>query len=143
MVVSSLETMTFLAVPSTDMSTDVELEAEFVGHNLGAGQDGHILQHGLAAIAEARSLDGAGLEGAADVVQNQGRQSLAINVLSDDQQRLAGLHDQLGDVHDILLRAHLAGGQQDVRLFEHCGLIFGVGARSTERYSPCRNACPR
>ena len=93
----------------------------------GAGQDGHILQHGLTAIAEARSLDCAGLEGAADVVQNQGRQSLAINVFSDDQQRLAGLHDQLGDVHDVLLRAHLAGGQQDVRLFEYCGLIFGVG----------------
>ena len=30
-------------------------------------------------------------------------------------------------MHDVLLRAHLAGGQQDVRLFEHCGLIFGVG----------------
>ena len=105
----------------------VKLETQFVGHDLCAGQNGHILQHGLATVTEARSLDGAGLEGATDVVQDQGRQSLAVDVLGDDQQRLAGLHDQFGDVYDVLLGAQLAGGQQDVRFFEHCGLIFGVG----------------
>ena len=105
----------------------VELQAQLIGHHLGTGQDGHILQHGLTAVAEARSLDGAGLEGAADVVQNQGRQSLAVNVLSDDQQRLAGLHNQLGDVDDILLGAQLAGGQEDVRILENGGLVLGVG----------------
>ena len=30
-------------------------------------------------------------------------------------------------MYDVLLGAQLAGGQQDVRFFEHCGLIFGVG----------------
>ena len=40
----------------------------------------------LAAIAEARSLDGADVEGATDLVENQGRQSLAVDVLSDDEQ---------------------------------------------------------
>ena len=81
----------------------LELQAQFVGDNLSTGQDGHILQHGLATVAKARGLDGAGLEGATDVVQDQGRQCFAVDVLSDDQQRLAGLHDQLGHVHDVLL----------------------------------------
>ncbi len=105
----------------------VELEAQLVGHHLGAGEDGHILQHGLAAVAEAGSLDGAGLEGATDVVEDQGRQGLAVNILGDDQQRLAGLHDELGDVHHILLAGNLAGGQKDVRILEHGGLVVGVG----------------
>ena len=53
------------------------------------------LQHGLAAVAEAGRLDGDGLEGAADLVDDQGREGLALDVLGDDQQRLAGLHDLL------------------------------------------------
>ena len=105
----------------------LELQAQFVGDNLSTGQDGHILQHGLATVAKARGLDGAGLEGATDVVQDQGRQCFAVDVLSDDQQRLAGLHDQLGHVHDVLLGGDLAGGQQNVRVFEHCGLVVSVG----------------
>ena len=102
-----------------------ELQAQLIGDDLSTGQDGHILQHGLAAVTEARSLDSAGLEGTTNVVQNQGRQSLAVNILSDDQQRLAGLHDQLG--HDVLLGGDLAGGQQNVRILEHGGLVVSVG----------------
>ena len=105
----------------------IKLQAQLIRHHLGTGQDGHILQHGLATIAKARSLNSAGLESATDIVQNQGRQSLTVNVLSDDQQRLAGLHDQLGDVDDILLGAELAGGQEDIRILEHGGLVLGVG----------------
>ena len=35
-----------------------QLAAEFLGDDGAAGQDGDVLQHGLAAIAEARGLDG-------------------------------------------------------------------------------------
>ncbi len=118
--------MTFLAVPSISAVDGVELQAQLVGHPWAPVRMAISCEHGLTAIAEARSLDGAGLEGAADVVQNQGRQSLAVNVLSDDQQRLAGLHDQLGDVHDILLSSRLPEVRRMYGSFEHGGLL-GVG----------------
>ena len=48
-------------------------------------------QHGLAAIAEARRLDGADLQRATQLVDDQGGQRFAFDVLSDDEQRLAAL----------------------------------------------------
>ena len=60
--------------------------------DLAAGEDRDVLQHGLAAIAEARRLHRRDLEAAAQLVDHQGRQRLALDVLGDDQQRLAGLH---------------------------------------------------
>ena len=37
----------------------LERQADFFGDHLAAGQDGDVFQHGLAAVAEARGLDGA------------------------------------------------------------------------------------
>src|SRR5699024_6517989 len=48
----------------------LELEADGLGDDLTTGEDGHVLQHRLAAVAEARGLDGHGLEGAADLVDD-------------------------------------------------------------------------
>src|SRR3546814_5423758 len=56
------------------------------------GQDGDVLQHGLAAIAEARSLDRSDLQAAAQLVDDQGRQRFAFDVLSDDEERTARLN---------------------------------------------------
>ena len=53
------------------------------------------LEHILAAIAKARSLNSYAGEGAAQTVYDQGGQSLALNVLSDDQQLLASLNNLL------------------------------------------------
>jgi hypothetical protein len=39
----------------------LELDAEVFGDELAAGEDGDVLEHGLAAVAEARRLDGATL----------------------------------------------------------------------------------
>ena len=36
----------------------LELEADLFGDDLAAGEDGDVLQHGLAAVAEAGGLDG-------------------------------------------------------------------------------------
>ncbi len=69
----------------------VELEADLLGDDGGAGEDRHVLQHGLAAVTEAGGLDGDGVEGAADLVDDQGGQGLALDVLGDDQQRLRGV----------------------------------------------------
>ncbi len=85
------------------------------------------LQHGLAAVTEARSLDGDRLEGAADLVDDQGRQGLALDVLGDDQQRLARLHDLLQDREQVLDGGDLAVDDQDVGVVEDGLHPLGVG----------------
>ena len=59
----------------------LELVAQLLGDDLAAGQDRDILQHRLAAVAEARSLDGHAGERAAQLVDNQRGQRFALDVL--------------------------------------------------------------
>ncbi len=106
----------------------VELEAEFLGDHLAAGQDGDVLQHGLAAVAEAGGLDGQGLEGAAQLVDHQGGQRLAVDILGDDHQvLLAGLHQLLQHGQDVGDRADLLIGDQDVGVLQHGFHALGIG----------------
>src|SRR2546421_10384685 len=70
----------------------LELDAEIFRDRRAAGQDRDVLQHRLAAIAEARSLDGCDLQAAAQTVDDQCRQRLAFDVFRDDDERLAALH---------------------------------------------------
>ena len=111
-----------------------ERQADFFGDHCAAGQDGDVFQHGFAAIAEARCFDGAGLEDAADVVDDQRGERFAFDVFGDDQQRTAGFGDllqhrqQVADVRDLLVV------QQDVTDFRgsrHClsGLLMKYGDR--------------
>ena len=67
----------------------LELDAEVLGDGLAAGQDRDVLEHRLAAIAEARRLDRRGLQRAAQLVDDERRQRLALDVLGDDEQRAA------------------------------------------------------
>src|SRR6266545_2296905 len=97
----------------------LELETDLLADQLAAGQDRHVLQHRLAAVTEAGSLDGDRLEGAPDLVHDQGGQGLALDVLGDDHQRLAALHDLLQDREQVLDRRDLLVGDQDVRVLEH------------------------
>ena len=83
-------------------------EADLFADDLATGQDRDVLQHGLAAVTEARGLDGDGLEGATDLVDHQGGQGFALDVLGDDQQRLAGLDDLLQQRQQVLDGRHLA-----------------------------------
>ena len=64
------------------------------------------------------SLDGHRVERAPDLVDHEGGQSLALDVLGDDQQRLARLHDLLEDGQQILHRRDLALVVEDVGLVE-------------------------
>ena len=73
----------------------VELDAQVLANQLAAGQDGDVLQHGLAAVAEARSFYRRDLEAAAQLVDDERGKRLALDVLCHDQQRLAGLHHRL------------------------------------------------
>ncbi len=88
-VVLSLSILTFLARPRSLELDVLQLNAQVLEDGLAAGQDGDVFQHGLAAIAVAGSLDGGALEGAAQLVDDQRRQGLALDLLGDDQDRLA------------------------------------------------------
>ena len=105
----------------------LQVDAQVLDEDLAAGEDGDVLQHGLAAVAVAGGLDGADVEDAAQLVDHQRRQGLALDVLGDDQQRPLGLgdllqqRDQLGDVGDLLLV------DQDERLLQLALHRVGVG----------------
>jgi hypothetical protein len=58
----------------------------------------NVVEHCLAAVAEARSLHGAGVEGG---------ERFAFHFLCDDQQRLAGPRDLLQDRQQVLHVADL------------------------------------
>ena len=133
-----------LAGPAEQVERGVlELEADLLGDDLAAGEDGHVLQHRLAAIAEAGGLDGHRVERATDLVHDEGGQGLALDVLGDDQERLAALHDLLEHREQVLDRGDLAVDEQDVRVLEDRFLPLGVGDEVRATGSPCRTACPR
>ncbi len=60
-------------------------ESPLLGHYDAAGKGGDVLKHLLPSVAEARSLDGRNLERAAELVHNEGRKSLTINILGNNQ----------------------------------------------------------
>src|SRR5262249_54663704 len=63
----------------------LELDAEILADHLALRQDRDVLEHRLAAIAEARRLDGSHLQAAAQLVDHQRGQRLALDLLGDDQ----------------------------------------------------------
>src|SRR5207342_1785327 len=87
----------------------LQRQADFLGDHGAAGQRRHVFQHRLATITEARRLDRADLDNAADGVDHQGRQRFAFDFLGDDQQRLARLghafqhRQQVAHVGDLLV----------------------------------------
>src|SRR5579862_3791752 len=105
----------------------LELEAHLLGDHLAAREDRDVLEHALTAIAEARRLDRDGLEGAAELVDDDRGKRLALDVLRDDQERPAGLDDLLEHRQEILDRADLLVGDEDVGILEHRLHPLGVG----------------
>src|SRR5690606_24167620 len=117
-----------LAGPAQQVEGGVlQLEADLLGDDLAAGEDRDVGQHGLAAVAEAGGLDGHRAEQAADLVDHQGGQGLALDVLGDDQERLAGLHDLVEQRQQVLVGRDLRVDDQDVRVLEHG--LHAVGVR--------------
>src|SRR5665648_720247 len=105
----------------------VELEAHLLGDDLAAGEDGDVLEHALAAVAEAGGLDGDAGERAAQLVHDQGRESFTLDVLGHDEDLLAGLDDLLEHGEQVLDGADLLVGDEDVRVLEHGFHALGVG----------------
>ena len=67
-----------------------ELQPDVGGDHLAAGRDGHVFEHRLATVAEPWRLDRSDCQASADLVDDQRRQRLAIDVLGHDHQRTAG-----------------------------------------------------
>ena len=94
--------VTRLARPRSSSVDVLELDAEVFGDATATGEDGDVFEHGLAAIAEARSLDGGDVERAAELVHHEGREGFAFDVFRDDEERLAGLGDLLEHGEQVL-----------------------------------------
>ena len=73
----------------------MQFQAVVTGNHGSTSQDSDILQHLLAAVAEARGLDAQDVQGATQFVDQQSRQGLALYVLGHDEQLLTGLNDLL------------------------------------------------
>ncbi len=90
-------------------------------------EDGDVLEHGFAAIAEARSLDGSDLEAAAQLVDDERGKSLALDVFGDNEQRLARLHHGLEQRQHGLQARKLLLVDQDVGALQLGDHLVGVG----------------
>src|SRR5690606_31106117 len=105
----------------------LELVAQLLADDLTTGDGGDVLEHLLAAVAEAGGLDGEHVQGAAELVQDEGGERFALDVLGDDHERLAGLDDLLEDGQEVLQRADLLLVDEDVGVLEHRLHGLGVG----------------
>ena len=104
-----------------------QLDTQRLEDRLAAGQDRDILEHRLAAVTIAGRLDRGATERAPQLVDDQGRQRLPLDVLGNDQERLARLGHALEDRNQVLDHRDLLLVDQDVGVFEDRFHAGGVG----------------
>src|SRR5882724_2770618 len=105
----------------------LHLDAEIFRDRLTAGQHCDVLQHGLAAIAEARGLHSGNLEAAAQTVDDEGGESFAFDVFGDYHKRLAALHYGFQQRKQFIQLRKLLFVDQDVGIFHFNAHLVGVG----------------
>ena len=105
----------------------LELQADLFRDDLAAGEDRDVLEHRLAALAEAGGLDGDRLERAADLVDDERGEGLALDVLGDDRERTTALHDLLEHRQQVLDRRDLRAHEEHVGVVEDGLHALGVG----------------
>src|SRR5207248_3255762 len=104
----------------------LELDAEILADDLTRCQDRDVLEHRLAAIAEARRLHGRNLEAASQLVDDECGERLALDVLGDDQQRPTALHDRFEQRQHRLKPREFLLVDKDVRVIELGDHLLGV-----------------
>ncbi len=117
----------FLGIAKIGQRDVFQLQAQVLGDGLAAGQNRDVLQHCLAAVAKARSLDGGHVQRAAQLVDHQGRQCLTVDVFGDDHQRTAALGNLLEQRQKVLHAADLLFVDQDDGVFQNRFHALGVG----------------
>ncbi len=144
MVVLSLSMRDALGAAEVADGDVLELEAELLGDDLAAGEDGDVLEHLLAAIAEARGLDGGAVERAAELVDDERGERLALDVLGDDEERLlAARRSPRAPGGDPSCCEIFFSRDEDVRVLEDGLHALGIGDEVRARGSRGRTACPR
>src|SRR6266536_1054894 len=98
----------------------LQLEADRFADDLATGQGCDVTQHGLAPVTESGRLDRDRLEQATDLVDDERRKRLALDVLRDDHQRLTRLHHLVEQRQQLLVGRDLGFDDQDVGIVEHC-----------------------
>src|SRR6267142_84203 len=86
-----------------------------------------VLEHGLAAVAEARGLDPEDVQRAAQLIHDERRERLAVDVLGNDHEILRDLHELLQHGQDVGDRRDLLVGDEDVRVLDDRFHAVGVG----------------
>src|SRR3989441_999544 len=102
-----------------EMVTDIAI--------LAAGKDRDIGDHFLAPVPEAWGLHRAHLQRAAQLVDHQRGQRLALQVLGNNEQRLARLRHLLEHREQVLHRGNLFVVHQDVCVLEHGLHLLRIG----------------
>ena len=105
----------------------LELHAEVCGNDLTTGEDGDILKHLLASVAEAGSLYANTSEGAAEFIKSNSRKSFALDILCDDEKLSAGLDDLLEQGQDLLDVGDLLIGDEDESVVQNGLHLLGIG----------------
>ena len=97
----------------------LEGQAQILGDRLAAGEDGDVLEHALAPLAELGGDDRDRGEEAAQLVRDQRLQRVALDHLRDHEQRPARLRDLVHHRDQTLAGGELLVGEQDEREIEH------------------------
>ena len=105
----------------------LEFDAEILGDDLSARQHRNVLKHRFATIAEPGRFDRAALERAANLIDDQRGEGLALDILSHDQQRACRFRDLLQQRNQILEDADLAVRDEDQRILQHGLHLLRVG----------------
>lgn len=105
----------------------VEFTADIFCDDRSTRKGCNILKHRFAAVAEARSFNSNGFEGAAEAVDDQGSESFAFDVFSDDEQFFAGLNDFFENREHFLDRSDLAVRNEDIRFAHDSFHLIRIG----------------
>src|SRR6185437_2245365 len=105
----------------------LELDAEFLADELTTGQHRDILKRRFAAVAEARRLDGGDLEAATQLVHNERREDLPLDIVRYDQERPPGSNDGFQQREQRLESREFLLMDEDVRLVQLTTHLFDVG----------------
>mmetsp|Transcript_41831 Transcript_41831/g.73608 ORF Transcript_41831/g.73608 Transcript_41831/m.73608 type:complete len:475 (+) Transcript_41831:632-2056(+) len=96
----------------------LQLEAHILRDDSSAREDGHVLQGRLAVVAEARRLHRRDVHTAAQLVDDERREGLAVHVLRHNDEWLLSLHHLLEQREHRLQRRHFLLDEEDQRVLE-------------------------
>ena len=105
----------------------LQLDIKVIAEEGTVGQNSKIAKDRLAVVTEARGLDCCDLELATELVENADSKSLALNVLSNDEEGTALLLGGLESGDDVLNSGDLLLGKKDQRVLELDLGALGVG----------------